>query len=257
VLVGAGDIGQCGSPGPEATARVLDGISGIVFTAGDNAYPSGRPENYRDCYHPTWGRHLERTRPSAGNHDFDQGGGPYFDYFGSRAGTPGQGFYSYRLGTSWTVVVLNSEIDARPGSPQLQWLGAELSTHATPCTAAIWHRPLFTSGPNGENRDMRDLWRVLYDFGVEFVINGHDHIYERFAPQDPTGRADPALGIRQFTVGTGGVDLYRAVAPRPNSEVIGTTWGVAKFTLSDGAYQWEFVPVAGASFRDSGSGACH
>jgi acid phosphatase type 7 len=257
VLVGAGDIAICGSPGPQATATLLDGIPGTVFTAGDNTYPSGRMSEFQQCYEPTWGRHLGRTRPTPGNHDYGTAGaGPYYEYFGSRAGPSGLGYYSYRLGP-WLILALNSEVDSRPGSAQMQWLTAELATKATPCMAAIWHRPLFTSGPNGENRDMQDFWRVLYEFGVEFIINGHDHLYERFTAQDPTGRPDPAAGIRQFTVGTGGVDLYHAVGIKPNSRAISSSWGVIKFTLTDGAYQWEFIPAAGFSFRDSGNEICH
>ena len=257
VLVGAGDIAICGSPGPQATATLLDAIPGTVFTAGDNTYPSGRMSEFQQCYEPTWGRHLGRTRPTPGNHDYGTAGAtPYYEYFGSRAGPPGLGYYSYRLGP-WLILALNSEVDSRPGSAQMQWLTAELATKGTPCMAAIWHRPLFTSGPNGENRDMQDFWRVLYEFGVEFVINGHDHLYERFTAQDPTGRPDPVAGIRQFTVGTGGVDLYHAVSVKPNSRALSSSWGVIKFTLSDGSYQWEFIPAAGFSFRDSGNEICH
>ena len=258
VFVGAGDIANCDMPGASrATANLLDRIGGTIFTLGDHAYPSGSLKDLRECYEPTWGRHLNRTRPTPGNHDYGTAAAAaYYEYFGNRAGPAGLGYYSYRLGP-WLILALNSEVDSRPGSAQMQWLTAELATKATPCMAAIWHRPLFTSGPNGENRDMQDFWRVLFEFGVEFVINGHDHLYERFTAQDPTGRADSAAGIRQFTVGTGGADLYHAVAIKPNSRAISSSWGVIKFTLSDGSYQWEFIPAAGFSFRDSGNEICH
>jgi 3',5'-cyclic AMP phosphodiesterase CpdA len=257
VLVGAGDIGHCGSQGPEATARLLDTIPGTVFTTGDNAYPHGRLSDYRNCYEPSWGRHFSRTRPVPGNHDYETAGAAgYFGYFGLQAGTSAMGFYSYQAGP-WLILALNSEVDARTSSSQLEWLREELSTTSARCTAAIFHRPLFSSGPGGNNADMRPIWRVLHEFGVEIVLNGHDHLYERFAMQDPDGRPDAATGIRQFTVGTGGMALYRAAARKPNSDVVSSTWGVLKLTLFDGGYQWDFVPVAGASFLDSGLGACH
>lgn len=139
----------------------------------------------------------------------------------------------------------------------MQWLRAELSSRRSACTAVLWHRPLFSSGRNGNNPDMRDVWRTLYEFNVDLVINGHDHTYERFAPQDPDGRPDAVRGIREFIVGTGGAPLYEFANIRANSEVRAATWGVAVFTLTGGGYRWEFVPVDGATFRDSGSGPCH
>lgn len=256
VLVGAGDIGVCGSPGTEATARLLDRIQGTVIALGDNAYFSGSAEEFANCYEPTWGRHRSRTRPVAGNHEYMSGGGPYFTYFGDRAGPRGSGYYSYAVGP-WRVIALNSEMPSAAGSSQSEWLRAELSGRRSPCTAVYWHRPLFSSGRNGDNPDMRDLWRTLYEFDVDLVINGHDHTYERFAPQDPDGRPDPQRGIRQFIVGTGGAPLYEFPRLRPNSETRAAAWGVAVFTLTGGGYQWEFVPVEGATFSDSGSASCH
>jgi calcineurin-like phosphoesterase family protein len=257
VLVGAGDIADCRVSGSEATARLLDRIQGTVFTAGDNAYPSGTPEEFRNCYHPSWGRHISRTRPTPGNHDYGYPGAMgYFEYFGSAAGPPGVGFYSYNAGT-WHVVVLNSEISMQTGSAQVEWLRSELQNSGRRCVLAIWHRPLFSSGEEGDNPDTRQLWRTLYEFGAEIVVTGHDHSYERFAPQDPDGRPDSARGLRQFVVGTGGAPVRSFIALRPNSEVRGSVWGVLVLTLEDGSYRWEFRPVDGATFRDSGSGACH
>jgi hypothetical protein len=256
VLVGAGDIGYCGSPGAEATARLLDRFPGTVFTAGDNAYITGTRSEFQNCYAPNWGRHLSRTRPVAGNHEYASGAQAYFEYFGSSAGPGGAGYYGYYVGP-WRVIALNSEIPSGPGSAQLTWLRSELSSQRPLCTAAIWHRPLFSSGNHGDNPDMRDVWRSLYEFNVDLVINGHDHSYERFAPQDPDGRFDPALGIREFVVGTGGAPLYQFSNVRPNSEVRASAWGVAAFTLTGTGYQWEFAPVEGESFRDAGTGACH
>lgn len=256
VIVGAGDIGWCDSPGAEATAKLLDRLPGIVFTTGDNAYMSGTLDEYMRCYEPSWGRHRRRTKPTAGNHEYGSGGSGYFGYFGGAAGPPGQGYYSYGVG-AWRVIALNSEIPSGPGSPQHDWLRAELARRRTTCTAVLWHRPLFTSGRNGNNPDMRDVWRTLHEFNVDLVINGHDHTYERFAPQDPDGRPDPARGIRQFIVGTGGAPLYEFVRVQANSEARAAVWGVAMFTLSDDRYEWQFLPVEGQGFHDAGSAACH
>jgi hypothetical protein len=261
VLAGAGDIGECGSAGPEATARLLDGIEGVVFTAGDNAYPHGSAGEFNNCYDPTWGRHKQRTRPTAGNHDYEQtGAAAYYDYFGENAGPRGLGYYSYAVG-SWRVYSLNSEFHNNPSAAalQAQWLRDELARNPTPCAAAVWHKPLFTSGPNGPNPHMQETWRILYNANVDVILNGHDHVYERFAPQDPDGRPDNARGIRQFTVGTGGVALYSFGQPRPNSEVRASVWGVLVLLLGSGRYEWNFVPagIAGVNFRDTGEGSCH
>jgi len=257
VLVGAGDIGQCGSPGSELTAKLLDVIDGTVVAAGDNAYPSGSREDYRNCYHPTWGRHLSRTRPTPGNHEYETSNAEaYFEYFGSNAGPAGRGYYSYNLG-AWHIVSLNSEVDVRAGSPQEQWLRTDLEANRTVCTAAYWHRPRFSSGQHGNNTDMQAIWRDLYDLHVDVAISGHDHLYERFAPQDPAGASDPDRGVRQFVVGTGGGGMHQIAGMRPNSEAQGFEWGVLKLTLQSGSYQWEFVPAAGATYRDAGTYSCH
>src|SRR5206468_12264359 len=173
MLVGAGDIGFCGSPGAESTARLLDRLPGIVFTAGDTAYDAGTLAQFQECYGPNWGRHLGRTRPVAGNHEYASGAGSYFQYFGASAGPGGAGYYSYMVGP-WVVIALNSEVAAAAGSGQLTWLRSELAARRSLCTAVIWHRPLFSSGRHGDNADMRDVWRALYEFDVDVVINGHD-----------------------------------------------------------------------------------
>jgi Calcineurin-like phosphoesterase len=259
VLVGAGDIANCNSPGDEATARLLDTINGTIFTAGDNAYSRGSSTEFRDCYGPTWGRHRDRTYPTPGNHDYDSNDGArgYFDFFGDRAGPRNLGYYTYDVGT-WRVYALNSEFDRVPGlgQSQMDWLRGELANRPPPCSIAVWHKPLYTSGPNGENPHMRDIFKLLYDNGVDIVLNGHDHLYERFAPQDANGRVDQARGIRQFTVGTGGVDTYTNPRVAPNSEKIMSAWGVLMLTLNSNTYDWEFIPVD-PPFRDSGSGTCH
>jgi hypothetical protein len=257
VLVGAGDIADCASVGDEATAALLDGIEGTVFTTGDNAYEDGTPEQYRDCYGPSWGRHRARTRPTPGNHEYHTpGAAGYFGYFGAAAGKPGEGWYSYDLG-GWHVVALNSEVPAGPGSPQEQWLRADLAANPARCTLAYWHRPRFSSSQHGNDPRTDALWRALYDAGADVVLVGHDHVYERFAPQTPVAAADPARGIRQFVIGTGGRGLYGFRAPAANSEVrYNQTHGILRLTLERGAYVWEFIPTTG-TFQDTGRAACH
>lgn len=258
VFAGAGDIGWCGPDGrPTLTAALLDGIAGTVFTTGDNAYPSGSSEDFRNCYEPSWGRHKARTRPTPGNHDYQTPGAlGYFAYFGANAGPPGLGYYSYTLG-AWHIISLNSEISAFPGSPQIEWLRDDLAANRTLCAAAYFHTPVFGSGTNSGNTHMQAVWRVLFEFGVDVVVNGHNHSYERFAPQDPDGGSNPTRGIRQFTVGTGGALLTDFPRIRPNSEIRGSTWGVLKMTLRSDRYDWQFIPVPGASFSDSGTATCH
>ena len=259
LLVGAGDIGFCGPSnvsGSEATGQLLDRLPGTVFTAGDNAYPAGSLTDYTQCYEPAWGRHLGRTRPSPGNHEYMSGAVPYFGYFGANAGLATTGYYSYMVGP-WRVISLNSEVASSMGSAQMEWLRTELAANPSKCTAVYWHRPLFSSGRHGDNPDMRDVWRTLYAANVDVVINGHDHTYERFAPQDPDGRPDTAHGIREFVVGTGGSPLYDFPSAHANSEIRGVAWGVIALTLLQDSYQWEFVPVDGQTFRDGGTAACH
>jgi hypothetical protein len=259
VFVGAGDIAQCDSDShPDLTAALLDLISGTVFTAGDNAYPRGSAADFTNCYHPTWGRHLTRTRPTPGNHDYlTPGAAGYYAYFGASAGPPGLGYYSYSLGR-WHIIALNSEISAFPGSAQVEWLRADLTANPTPCALAYFHTPVFGSGSNGSNPHMQVVWRVLYQFGVDVIVAAHNHSYERFAPQDPDGQSDLAAGIRQFVVGTGGAPLTGFPRIVANSEIRNnTTWGVLRLTLRAGQYDWQFVRAAGGSFSDSGTGSCH
>ena len=255
IFVGAGDIGVCGGSSG-ATAKLLETIGGQVFTLGDNAYYSGTRQEFRDCYDPTWGRLKSRTRPVPGNHEYESvGAAPYFEYFGASAGPSGLGYYSFELGDFWHAIALNSNIPVDSGSAQAQWLLGDLAASRARCTVAYWHHPLFSSGPHGDQVQMRDVWRVLYSFGADIVLAGHEHLYERFAPQDPDGRADPERGIRQFVAGTGGAPLFQFVRVRSNSEARISTFGVLKLTLNADAYQWEFVPASGPG--DAGSGVCH
>ena len=264
VLVGAGDIATCDSDDDEATARLLDSLVQdtlpvVVFTAGDNAYSSGTAAQFRDCYHPTWGRHKARTRPAPGNHDYrTSGASGYFGYFGGAAGDRSEGYYSFDAGYAH-VIVLNSNVAMDPGSAQEQWLRADLAANDETCTVAIWHHPRFNSGSHHGNADeTAPLWDALYDGNADVVIAGHEHTYERFAPQTPAGVLDTARGLRSFVAGMGGRSHYDFGTPLPNSEVRNaTTYGVLKLTVSADGYAWEFVPVAGAAFTDSGEGACH
>jgi calcineurin-like phosphoesterase family protein len=258
IFVGAGDIGWCGSPGTALTGKLLDSIGGTVFAAGDNAYMSGTAQQYRDCYDPGWGRHKGRTFPAPGNHEYESpGAAPYFDYFGTNAvnnGPPRQGYYSFKLG-NWHVISLNSNIDVSEGSPQGRWLLLDLAANPSKCTIAYWHHPLFSSGQNGDNPGLRAFWRILYTADVDVVVVGHDHLYERFAPQDPDGRFDPGRGIRQFIAGTGGALLYNFVTVRANSERRISAFGVLKLTLEADRYNWDFIPVSGEG--DRGNDVCH
>ncbi len=263
ILVGAGDIADCKDlSGSEATANLLDQISGTVMAEGDLAYPEGSKENF-ECYNKTWGRAKSHTCPAAGNHEFrSTGAAPYFDYFGAAAGDPKTGYYSYDLG-KWHIIVLNSECmdvgGCEAGSLQEKWLRADLVAHPVACTLAYWHRPLFSSGgAHGNDPDVTPLFRALYEANADVVVNGHDHDYERFAPQTPDGAADSSRGIREFVVGTGGKNHRPFGEPKPNSELRNAdVFGVLKLTLKPNAYEWQFIPEAGKSFTDSGSGTCH
>jgi acid phosphatase type 7 len=257
VLLAAGDIARCPIiGGARATARLLDRLPGTILTLGDNAYESGTPREYEECYAPTWGRHLARTRPAPGNHDYltrDAAG--YFGYFRDRAGPPGRGYYSFDLGT-WHIISLNSAVEVGRRSPQGRWLADDLAAHQTDCVLAYWHIPAFSSGPHGTSLAVRDLWRQLADAGVDIALGGHDHHYERFAPLDGKGRPGPN-GMRQFVVGTGGGGVYKIKRGAEHSEVRdNSTYGVLRLVLLPGKYEWTFVAVEGQTFTDAGSGTC-
>jgi hypothetical protein len=264
VLVGAGDIAGCSSSGDEATATLLDNIPGTVFNLGDNVYENGTLTEYTNCYGPSWGRHKARTRPTPGNHEYHTlNASGYYNYFGSAAGDPTKGYYSYDLG-AWHIIVLNSNsscttISCALGSAQDTWLRADLAAHSNVCTLAYWHHPRFNSGSeHGNTTAVANFWNALYAYGADVILNGHEHLYERFAPQTPSAVADSINGIRQFTVGTGGKSHYTVGTVKANSQVRnGSTYGVLKLTLHATSYDWQFVPVPGATFTDSGTGKCH
>jgi hypothetical protein len=262
VLVGAGDIAECNSSGDAATAALIRSIGGTVFTLGDNAYDDGSKKQFAKCYGPTWGKFKSRTRPAIGNHEYEtKGADGYWDYFGKAAGPRGKGWYSYNAG-SWHVVVLNANCDkvgCGKGSEQERWLRKDLADHPTECTLAYWHQARFVSDKtHGNHPDLNAFWDALYDNGADLVLSGHAHVYERFAPQTPWGKADPSHGIRQIVVGTGGASHYRFGSARANSQVRNAkTFGVLKLTLKPGSYDWRFLPTPGRSFKDSGHDECH
>jgi hypothetical protein len=270
VLIAAGDIADCDSPGVEATAASIRELAGTVATLGDTVYQTGSRQEFLQCYDPAWGSEKRRTRPAPGNHDYDTPGAKgYFDYFGAAAGDRDKGYYSYDLG-SWHIIVLNSNCGEVGGcaenSPQGRWLRADLVAHQATCTLAYWHHPLFSSGrEHGGDAAMRPFWNILYDAGVDVTLSAHEHNYERFAPQDPAGRLDRKRGIRAFVVGTGGASLYGLGRPEPTSETQNAdTFGVLVLTLRRASYMWEFIPADARfaqggqkPFRDAGSADCH
>ncbi len=265
-LIGAGDIADCTYPVPgvlgihaEETAKLLDtNPEGMVFAAGDLAYFQGNKTQFATCYDPRWGRHKNRTWPSPGNHEYETpGAADYAAYWGEAAGPFGSFYYSHDLG-AWHIVSLDSNVSQSPGSPQWNFLREDLTASHAKCTLVYWHHPRFTSGPSGGGPGvMADIWQLLMDFKVDVVVNGHDHFYERFAPQDGNGLPTPN-GVREFIVGTGGAQLYPLVARRPNSEVLLlNTYGVIKFTLHPDTYEWAFLEAGTGAIKDSSVGSCH
>jgi hypothetical protein len=251
--VGAGDIANCSRSQDEQTAQLLDNIPGTVFTAGDNAYVDGTYTEYINCYDPNWGRHKSRTKPSPGNHDYQTSGAAgYFQYFNNIPS-----YYAYDLG-AWRIYSLNSEISVSSTSAQATWLQNDLAANPRQCVLAYWHRPRWSSGSNhGDNSGMQTIWQILYDAGAELVVNGHEHHYERFAEMNASGTA-VSQGLREIVAGTGGASLYPFGSPKAASQVRNNTaYGVLKLTLNATSYNWQFVPVSGSTFTDSGSTNCH
>jgi hypothetical protein len=266
----AGDIARCTSSDPAwsgaaDTARTVAAGLGadpgaVVLTLGDHTYPRGRAEEFTDCYGPTWGKFKDRTWPAPGNHEYATAkAAPYFAYFGERAG---RGYYSLELG-GWHIVSLDSDLAPAEHAAQMAWLRADLASHPARCTLAFWHHPLYSSGGHGSIPKMREAWRLLQQAGAELVLSGHDHDYERFAPQDADGRLDRARGMRQFVVGTGGAYPTPFLLTVRNSEMrdSGRT-GVLRLRLLDGRYEWEFLESArlttlGLPEPDRGSDDCH
>jgi acid phosphatase type 7 len=268
-LVGAGDIAGCGAAlaGAEATAELIEKIPGEVFASGDLAYEHGNAAEFHDCYGKTWGRFKDRTHPTLGNHEYGTpGAADYFKYWGDRAGPVGKGYYSFDLGV-WHIIALNSNCDAPglggcgAGSPEETWLKKDLSEHAGSCIIAYGHHALFSSGmyrKHAVHPELKQIVQDLYAAHADLLLVGHEHSYERFAPQDPDGKVDPEHGVREIVVGTGGRSHDPLGFAMDNSEVRNMdTFGVLKVTLMPHGYTWEFVPVEGQTFTDSGSGVCH
>lgn len=245
-----------------ATSNLLvRGRYTAVLTLGDNQYEDGAYTKYLASYAPSWGRVKAITRPSPGNHEYGTArASGYVRYFGKAAGPAGRGYYSFDLG-AWHLVSLNSNCSeiggCGRGSPENRWLRLDLARHRTRCTLAYWHHARFSSGPHGDDLDVSGLWQTLYERGADVVLSGHDHDYERFAPLDPAGAVDPARGLREFVVGTGGRSHYGTGTPQPGSEVRdSSTFGVLALTLRPTGYDWRFLPAVG-SFTDGGSARCH
>jgi alkaline phosphatase len=277
VLIGAGDIAVCGTAGDEATGAIVDSVlradsvqnvETVVATFGDNAYPSGSPgvaDDFPRCFSPSWGRPriMRVIHPSPGNHDYDSGSGdPYFAYFGSRAGPGGKGYYSYDVG-GWHIISLNSElyfenVDQAKIQAQEDWLRNDLQQHRALCSLAYFHRPRFSSGVYGATRELTNLWNALFNAGVDLVLNGHEHAYERFLPQTPDSMADSVRGIEQIISGTGGGELrgFRHPLARNSVAQIQGQFGVLKVTLGDGEYRHAFLDTEGRVW-DSGGRKCH
>jgi hypothetical protein len=267
-LVGAGDIGVCGSNTSDTrTAQLVANIlaadtTAIAFTAGDNVYPDGSSSWFASCYEPTWGAFKTRTRPVPGNHDYQNNpaGEGYFAYFGANAGPTGRGWYRYHAGT-WRVYALTSECirGSRCYIRQYRWLRADLVNNPHQCVMAIWHRPRFSSGQHGSSTRMEPVFKLLYDHGAEFVVSGHDHNYERIAPTDPSGNPDPTNGLRQWVVGTGGAPIRPFQVPAlPMTESRDSTaHGVLRLDLYAGGYDWQFLTTSNNPFTDTGSASCH
>jgi acid phosphatase type 7 len=263
VVAAAGDI-SADRPARQAWTAdlVLGGDYAAVLLLGDNQYPSGTLDTYQRFFHPSWGRFKDRIYPSPGNHEYQTpNAAGYFQYFGERAGDPGKGYYSFDLG-SWHLVALNTSdkcktVPCGPDSEQLKWLEADLKKSGKKCTLAFWHHPRFSSGSHGDLEQLVPLWNVLHANGVDVVLNGHDHVYERFAAQTPAGEAD-ANGIVQFTVGTGGADLYELKARRKTSAVAdAAVHGILALSLGPDGYAWDFVGLSISTFTDKGEGKCH
>ena len=260
VIYAAGDLSDCPGTGP-AVADLMRNPESLILALGDIVHPTGALHEYQRCFDPGWGDLKALTRPVPGNHDYQTGGAGYFAYFGALAGKPSQGYYSFDLGW-WHIIAVNSVCrpigGCRAGTPQIEWLEADLAAHPTDCTLAYWHHPRFSSGNGAALPRTESLWQVLYAAGADVILNGHDHDYERFAPQSPDGHRDTVRGIREFIVGTGGANLTRRLRAAPNSEVWTNEYhGVLELTLRRGGYDWRFIAAETSEVIDLGTGRCH
>ena len=237
-----------------------------VLTLGDNQYDRGELKNFIKSYDPTWGRVKEITHPSTGNHDNTDNGAEsgYYQYFGSSAGDPDKFYYNFNIG-SWNLIALNSNCDegggCGQGSPQALWLQNVLENDNSNCTLAYWHHPRFAPGSldtgHGDHDELDEFWQLLYQYGTDVVLVGHNHIYERLGKQTPD-QVSSSDGIRQFIVGTGGKSHAGSGITQPNTEAKNSdTFGVLKLVLHEDSYDWQFIPEEGKTFTDTGSEPCN
>ena len=236
-------------------ARQLSLLDGDILLAGDLAYDSGLATEFTRCFDPDFGKFKPRIWASPGNHDYVTGtANAYFNYFGDRAGASRTGYYSIRE-AGWKVLMLNTMVPITNGSPQYEFVRQELRD-APLCTMAVMHHPFVSSGPNGPTPGMKDLWQLMYDNGVDVVIAGHDHFYERFSEMDPNQRVAPGRGIRLFVVGSGGAMLYARDHFQATSELLISSYGFLRMQLDSTLYRWEFHDANGA-ILDPGLNICH
>jgi acid phosphatase type 7 len=252
------DIASCISDGDEAVAALLGTLDGLVISPGDNSQDIGSAEYYAKCYEPNFGQYKDRIYPVPGNHDVYHGTlDGYYTYFGDHAGPAGLGYYSFNYG-SWHIVGLNSMISLQPTTPQYEWLHADLAANPVLCTLVFVHNPAFHSGAGGRSQRLKYAFPLMYEMGVDVIVSGDAHHYERFSPMNPEGKLDAERGVRQFVVGTGGAS-HTALAGRWRTTEVreNTTFGITRFFLRDGGYSWRFVPIAGGTFTDTGDWTCH
>src|SRR3954452_437409 len=261
-LGGNGDIANCAQ---RRTAALLDPAT-AVLALGDNQYNTGAFAQYLAVFDTTWGRFKSKMWAVPGNHEYGRpNASGYFQYFGSRVGTAGQGWYSFNLG-QWHVIALNSECDFLPAGtcaangPEDRFIRADLAANPRKCTMAFFHEPRFSSGSTTVKnaQAVAPLWTTLYNGGADLVLTGHKHFYERFAPLDRTGTATTAaLGMREFIVGTGGEDQAATPVARTGSERRkGRVFGVLRLALHPSSYDARFVPEAGQTYSDVTTTAC-
>lgn len=258
VIAAAGDIAQGGGPSDanEQTADlILDLAPTAVLTLGDNQYDDGELSEFMDSYDLTWGQFMNITHPAPGNHDYHvEGAQGYFDYFGDAANPP-DGYYSFDLG-AWHLVAVNSG-EGSISDEQLAWIRRDIRSDDHRCELAYWHHPRWSSGDtHGSDEDMAALWRLLYRNGVDVVLNGHDHLYERFARLNASGELD-RKGVREIIAGTGGNSLYDFGDRETGSRVRISEYGVLTMVLHDASYEWEFLRAEDGKSLDDGRTACH
>jgi acid phosphatase type 7 len=261
-LTGAGDISFCDLDTDEETAALLEDVPGLIFTLGDTQYDGSTYDTYMNCFDKSWGKYKDRMIPVVGNHEYENpNAAGFYDYFDNELDPERRGYYSMNIG-AWHVIVLNSQCDEVGGcgifSPQVQWLENDLVNDEHLCTLALWHQPRFSTGYHGPDKGMDTIWRMIVEYDVDLVLNGHEHSYERFAPMDENGNTDLSDGTRQIIVGTGGSPLRHQYMENLSSIVFNdTAYGVLQLKLDYGTYEWIFMPTEQNGFFDDGTGYCH